>query len=265
MFEPIILGTIQGIFEWLPISSQGNLIIVMVEIFGIGITSALKYSIFLHFGTFLAVLVYFRKDVIKILSNLKKYKPGFKKREDGLISFLIISTFITGIIGYPLFKFVSNINIRGEIFIGLIGLALIFTGFLQKFSFHKKIKKQKNLNFKDSIILGTLQGLALIPGISRSGITVSGFLLKRYSPKQSLRLSFLMSIPVLFIGSIFIPLTEGFPQMETANLILGLVFAFIFGILTIKILLNLAQKIKFWVFCIFIGILALIPFIVYLF
>ncbi len=265
MFEPIILGTIQGIFEWLPISSQGNLILVMVGIFGIGITVALKYSIFLHFGTFLAVLVYFRKDVIKILSHFKKYKPGFKKRKDGLISFLIISTFITGIVGYPLFKLVSNINIRGEIFIGLIGLALILTGFLQKFSFHKKIKKQKDLNFKDSIILGVLQGLALIPGISRSGITLSGFLLKKYSPKQSLYLSFLMSIPVLFIGSVFIPLSEGFPQIEITSLILGLAFSFIFGILTIKILLSLAQKIKFWTFCVFIGVLALVPFIIYLF
>ncbi len=265
MTESIILGTIQGIFEWLPISSQGNLVLVMVGIFGIGTTTAFKYSIFLHFGTFLAVLVYFRKDVLKIVARLPKYKPEFKDRKNGLISFLIISTVITGVIGYPIFIFVSDLNIRGEIFLGLIGLALIITGILQKFSFKEKIKKEKDLNLKDSIILGILQGLAIIPGISRAGITISGFLFKKYSPKQGLHLSFLMSIPVLFIGSIFMPITRGFPEIELANLVLGLMFAFIFGLLTIKILLSLAQRIKFWGFCIFIGLLALIPFLIYLF
>jgi len=264
MVESIILGTIQGIFEWLPISSQGNLVLVMVGIFGVGIVSAFKYSIFLHLGTFLAVLVYFRKDVIKIIARLKKYRPGFKRKEDGLISFLIITTVITGIIGYPLYELVINLNLPGEIFIGLIGIALIVTGLLQKYSFNKKIKEKKKLNFKDSVLLGVLQGLAIIPGISRSGITISGFLFRKYSPKQGLYLSFLMSVPVVFIGGIFLPLIQGFPEVNLVNLILGLGFAFIFGLLTIKLLLSLAQKIKFWLFCIFIGILALVPFAIYL-
>ncbi len=265
MVESIILGVIQGVFEWLPISSQGNLVLVMVGVFGIGIVSAFKYSIFLHLGTFLAVLVYFRKDVVKIIARLRKYKPGFKRKKDGLISFLIVATVITGIIGYPLYKLVINLNLPGEIFIGLIGIALIITGLLQKVSLNKKIKTERRLNFKDSILLGVLQGLAIIPGISRSGITISGFLFRRYSPKQGLHLSFLMSIPVLFVGSVFMPLIQGFPEVNVVNLILGLGFAFIFGILTIKLLLTLAQKIRFWIFCIFIGGLALVPFLVSLF
>ena len=107
MIESIILGTVQGIFEWLPISSQGNLVLLMVGFFDIGIKTALNYSIFLHFGTFLAVLIYFWDDVVKILKRLKKYRPRFSDEEDALISFLIISTILTGLIGYPIFKLIA--------------------------------------------------------------------------------------------------------------------------------------------------------------
>lgn len=264
MLESIILGIVQGIFEWLPISSQGNLVLLMVGFFKIGAAEALKYSIFLHLGTLLAVIVYFHKDIIKLFKRLKNYKPEFKEKHNGLISFLIVSTLITGLIGYPLFKLIMNFEFRGEIFLGLIGLALIFTGLFQKFSKPREYK-EKMLTLKDSILLGILQGLAIIPGISRSGITISTFLLRRYNPKQGLYLSFLMSIPVLFVGGIFLTITEGLPEIALSNLFLGLLFSFIFGLITIKILLALAQKIRFWGFCFVIGILALLPLIIYLF
>jgi len=261
MIESIILGTAQGIFEWLPISSQGNLILLMVGFFNISIGIAIKYSIFLHLGTFLAVLVYFKKDIIEIFKNLKKYKIGFDQKENGLISFLIISTLVTGIIGFPLLKLISSFSFKGEIFLGLIGLALIFTGLLQKISFKKEIKDKKRLNLKDSVLLGIFQGLAIIPGISRSGITVSAFLLKKYTGKQSLHLSFLMSIPVLFLGGVFLPIIDGFPNLPILHLILGLIFSFIFGLLTIKILMQIAEKMRFWLFAIIIGVLAFLPLI----
>lgn len=265
MLESIILGIVQGIFEWLPISSQGNLVLLMVGFFKIGAVEALRYSIFLHIGTFLAVLVYFRKDIIEIIGRLKNYKAEFKEKKNGLISFLVISTLITGIIGYPLYKLLSNLNLRGEFFLGLIGLALIFTGILQKIAIKKAIPKERMLTLKDSIILGIVQGVSVIPGISRSGITISTFLLKRYNPKQGLYLSFLMSAPILFASSVFLPIIEGFPKIPALNLILGLLFSFIFGLITIKILLQLAQKIRFWGFCVIIGLLALLPLIIYIF
>ena len=74
-----------------------------------------------------------------------------------------------------------------------------------------------------------------------------------------------MSIPVGFVGGVFLPMIDGLPQVPVSNLILGLIFSFIFGLITIKILLNLAQKIRFWFFCVVIGILALLPLIMYLF
>lgn len=265
MGESIILGMVQGIFEWLPISSQGNLVLLMVGVFKIGTAEALKYSIFLHIGTLLAVVIYFRKDIVRIIKNLKSYKPEFKEKHNGLISFLVVSTIITGAIGFPLYKLISGFSIRGEFFLGLIGFALIITGILQKISFKKKIEEEKMLTMKDSVLLGIVQGISIIPGISRSGITISAFLLKRYSPKQGLYLSFLMSIPVLFVGSVFLPIIDGFPKIPVINLILGLVFSFIFGLITIEILLKLSQKIKFWLFCVIIGFLAFLPLLIALF
>ncbi|MBD3282604.1 MAG: UDP-diphosphatase [Candidatus Portnoybacteria bacterium] len=264
MIESIILGSIQGIFEWLPISSQGNLVLLMIGLFKIGAVEAFKYSVFLHLGTFLAVLVYFRKEIIDILKHLPKYSLGFKDKKSGLISFLVVSTLVTVVIGFPLYRAFSSFSFRGEVFLGLVGLALIVSGLLQRYSHRKKVKEERMLSFRDSLILGFFQGLAIIPGISRSGITVSAFLLKRYSPKQSLHLSFLMSIPVLFGGGIFLPLVDGLPDINIINLFLGLLFSFIFGLITIKILLELAKKIRFWLFCVVIGFLAFIPLIIYI-
>ncbi|MCK5017310.1 MAG: undecaprenyl-diphosphate phosphatase, partial [Candidatus Peribacteraceae bacterium] len=172
VFEYALFGILQGIFEWLPISSQGNLVLIMTGIFGYAAETSLKYSIFLHSGTLVAALVYFRKDVFKILKNLKGYKPDFSG-DNRLLTFLVVSTIITGAIGYPIFKYIMLSNFAGEVLIGLVGLALITTGLIQKFSKTNGLKTEHNLSLKDSIVLGIAQGFSAIPGISRSGITVS--------------------------------------------------------------------------------------------
>ena len=82
MLEPIVFGILQGIFEWLPISSQGNLVLVMVSLAGIAATEAFKLSIFLHIGTLFSALVYLRKDVAQVLRGLVKYKPGYSSETD---------------------------------------------------------------------------------------------------------------------------------------------------------------------------------------
>jgi undecaprenyl-diphosphatase len=257
-FEGIVFGIIQGIFEWLPISSQGNLVFLMIALFGYSANEALKFSIFLHTGTLLSVIVYFRKDVKKILSNLRNYRFNFEK-DNGLITFLIISTTLTVLVGYPIYKLLAVSSLPGEIFIGIVGIALIITGIIQRFSKAKGLKSEKDLGFKDSIILGIAQGLSIIPGISRSGITISSFLLRGYNSEDSLRLSFLMSIPAILIAEIGLGLFESLPKVNLIDSIAGLGFSFIFGLLLIGILIRIARKIKFWIFCVVIGIIALIP------
>ena len=192
LLDSVIFGILQGIFEWLPISSQGNIVLVMVGLMGMDPGNALNFAIFLHTGTLFSVIVYFRNDIINLLKSLRTYRPGYSQENDRVITFLLVSTIITGTLGFFLYKSIRMATFSGEVFLGLVGLALIITGILQKISEKGKVKFTKP-NFKDSVLMGILQGLAIVPGISRSGITVSGLLLRKYDSKEALRLSFLMS------------------------------------------------------------------------
>ena len=259
IYASIIFGILQGIFEWLPISSQGSLVLIMVGLMDIDPLNALNLAIFLHTGTLLSVIVYFRNDIVRILKSLRSYKPGYSDENNGLLTFLIVSTIITGILGFVLYISLRNFTFSGEIFLGLVGLALIITGILQKISERGKMKFTKP-NLKDSIIMGILQGLAVIPGISRSGITVSGLLLRKYDSKEALRLSFLMSIPAVLGAEIGLALLNSLPNISFSDALFGIASSFAAGLLTIHVLMKLTHRIKFWIFCILIGVLALIPF-----
>ncbi|MBN2101551.1 MAG: undecaprenyl-diphosphate phosphatase [Candidatus Aenigmarchaeota archaeon] len=264
VLDSLIFGVLQGIFEWLPISSQGNLVLVMVGLMGMDPGNALNFAIFLHTGTLLSVIVYFREDVIRILKSLRTYKRGYSDENNSLLTFLIISTIITGALGFILYKSIQTVAFTGEAFLGLVGLALIITGILQKISEKGKVKFTKP-NFKDSVLMGILQGLAIVPGISRSGITVSAFLLRKYEPKEALRLSFLMSIPAVLGAEIGLALMGSLPEISISEALTGVLTSFIVGLIAIHLLIKLTGKIKFWLFCILIGILALVPFLGFLF
>jgi len=256
MFEILLFGIIQGIFEWLPISSQGNLALLMVGFSGMVANDAIRLSIFLHTGTLLSVLVYFRKDVASLLKKLKGYRPDYTER-NCLLTFLLVSTLVTGVVGFMLFSYVTATEIAGTAFLGLVGIALMATGILQKFSKGREDRMQ--LNIKDSLLLGLLQGLSVIPGISRSGITVSGFLLRGYKSDDALRLSFLMSIPAVLAAEIGLGLLGSLPDITIAEVLIGIVTSFFVGILSIHLLIEVAKKTRFWAFCIVMGLLAVVP------
>lgn len=230
----------------------------MVGLLGMAADEALELAIFLHTGTLLSVLVYFRRDVWEILGGLKDYKLGYADERNGLISFLMVSTLMTGAIGFLLFSYVKTSAFAGEIFLGLIGISLIITGVLQKASEKAKLAERK-LNLKDSLLLGMLQGLSVIPGISRSGITVSGFLLRGYSSRDALRFSFLMSIPAVLGAEIGLGLLGSLPEISLVEGLVGVLSSFVVGLISIHVLLKVARKIRFWAFCVVMGLLALVP------
>lgn len=264
MIQSIVSGILQGILEWLPISSQGNLVLLMINFLGYSPTQALSFSIFLHGGTLLAVITYFRKEIKDLVLALRKYSLySFKKQEQTIeqrtISFLLVSAIVTGAVGYPLFKFLNLPAFSGKIFPAIIGIGLIFTGISQKFIVSRGLKTQESLCLKDSLFLGIAQGFAIIPGISRSGITTSGLLLRGYKLKNALRLSFLMSIPAVLGAQVGLLITNSFPEINITEGLVSLLFSFLFGILTIHAFLKLTEKIKFWLFCLVLGIITLIP------
>jgi len=263
MLQSVISGILQGIFEWLPISSQGNLSLITNKLFGYSPPEAFSLSIFLHSGTLLAAIIYFRKEIKTLfLAFLKErfqiFKPG-QSQEYKTISFLLVSSALTGTVGYPLLKLLNVPDMGQKIFLLIIAFGLISSGLFQKFIKPKGLKTKKGLGLGDAVILGIAQGFAIIPGISRSGITVSALLLRNYQLKDSLKLSFLMSIPAVLGAQLGLILTDSMPSIPVQEAIAAISASFLTGILTIHILLRLVEKIRFWAFCIIVGLITLIP------
>ena len=227
MLDYIVLGIIQGIFEWIPISSQG--VVAIVSRFLIKEINPLETALFLHLGTLLAVLIYFRKDWIKV----------FTFKNIALFRFLIVSAAISGVVGFVLYGLIKNIAIGGSLLV-ITGFGLLLTAF-----FHKA-KKMSGINFnKLAIIAGILQGLAVIPGLSRSGATIFGLGLGKLNPAEILKISYMMSAPAVLgmAGFLFfknpVLISECWP---------ALIFSFLAGFLSLNILLKVAGKINFFKF-----------------
>lgn len=260
MIENIILGAIQGVAEWLPVSSEGLIFLAKANFFpGGGFDETLKQALFFHFGTFLAALVYFRKEVAELLKTLFNYKAaGLESRK--ILNFLFLTTLISGILGFAIYELTGDIdsdNLSAQYITLLVGVLLLITAFLQYKS--KKINSESLKNFKeikntDSVILGLTQAAAVFPGLSRSGLTVSALLLLKFKEANALKLSFLMSLPIVFIGNIVLNLNESSFNLE--NLV-GLTVSFVFGLITIKFLLKLAEKINFAFFVLIFAIITI--------
>ena len=188
MFEIIILSLIQGITEFLPISSSSHLIVVSNYLNFDNQNLALDVS--LHIGSFLAVIFYFRKDIINFIKN----KNLFLK--------IIISSIPVMLVGYFLIRYNLIDEIRN---IKVIGWATIIFGILlyisDKFELTKKISQ--DFNYKSAILIGTFQVLSLIPGVSRSGITITAARILNFNRNDAVKISFLFSIPTLGAVTLF--------------------------------------------------------------
>ena len=142
----------------------------------------------------------------------------------------------------------------------IIGIGLIITGIIQK-SIKSDLKNTENLKHEVSIITGILQGLAVIPGISRSGITTSYLLFKKFSPSTALRLSFIMSIPAVLLANLYVIVFEGIQDLQYIELIIAIMFSCISGLISISSFMKIAQRIKFWIFSMIVGMLLLTPYL----
>jgi undecaprenyl-diphosphatase len=269
----IFIGILQGIIEWLPISSQGGLVIYLSNILNIAPQLSLNYSILLHIGTLFAAIVYFWKSIKSILSlknislflkyNFKLLKLKENKEDENLLllRFLFIGVVITLIISGPLYFLINNnISRLNILFINLIiGVLLFFTGFLIFFS--KKIFIFKNkLTIKNSFLLGLFQGFSILPGLSRSGLTTSLLLFRGFSPEKAFKLSFLISIPTIFIGEVALLIFNGI--FFSPLILISIVVSFIVGYLTLDLLIKFAKRINFSYFCFILGFIYILTFFI---
>jgi len=254
ILQQIILGAIQGITEWLPVSSSGILALLMSNLYGITDLGLLLHAtLFLHLGTFLAALIYFRKDVWKLVKAAFNYRRTDDETKK-IFNFILVTTLITGILGLLILKILSSVDLSltGKTISFIVGFFLLITGIFQIKAKTRGLKKEENLKKSDSVLLGIAQGFSSLPGLSRSGITISTLLLKKFDDTSALKLSFLMSLPVVLIGNLFLNLND-FTFTNTA--VYGLLASFIFGLLTIHLLINLSKKINFGWFVLIFAVL----------
>lgn len=244
MLGIIFLAIIQGIAEFLPISSSAHLIIFR-SLFKIGVIPSnmdLIFDISLHIGTLLAVLIYFYNDIFNILKKLKANKK--------LIINIILSTIPAGIIGFLFEDIIDNI-IRNNLYV--ISLALIIMGIIiYKIDKNcKEIKGIDDITMKDSLLIGISQIFALIPGFSRSGVTIAQERLLGLDRTCSSKYSFFLSIPVI-LGAAIISLTKDnsiyLIQNNFPFFIIGILVSFISGMLCINYFLKYIKKHDFKIF-----------------
>ncbi len=244
MIKYIFLGIIQGLTEFLPVSSSGHLVIAQ-KLLGIN-TDQVAISIVLHLGTLLAVVLFFWKDILKLLKN-----PKF-------LSLAAIVVIITGAIGVAGKDFFESLFSS----VKLVGIAWIFTGLMLIATKKFTQLDRDSLKTKDAIILGLTQGLAIIPGISRSGITISTLFFRKIQRTLAFTFSFIVSIPIILGAALLESRKIGTVlQTDIKNLIAGFIFSFFTGLIALLILKIVINKSKFYYFgyyCIFIAIVTLI-------
>lgn len=253
----IILGLVQGIAEWLPVSSQGMVVLVS-QFYQIGNFSDLvELALWLHLGTFFAALVYFWKEVVRLLRALLFWKQSDPQTQSLLI-FYIIATLISGGIGFLLLQGLTSVmNVMADQqawILGLIGISLLFTGILQLQKRVDGVRNEGSVTILDALIIGVFQGFAIVPGLSRSGLTIAGLLLRKFDEASSLRLSFIMSLP-LVLGANIVLHAEDFAI--TQEMLVGGLASFVFGLLTIHGLMIVAKKVNFGWFVILFGVLTI--------
>ena len=244
MFEIIALSLIQGITEFLPVSSSSHLVIVS-EFFNFE-NRELEIDVSLHIGSFFAVIVFFRNDIYNFLKN----KDLFLK--------IFISSLPVMIVGYFLVKLNLIDQIRN---IKVIGWTTLIFGVVLYISDKSKInnKLSNNFTYKSAIIIGLLQILSLIPGVSRSGISISGARFLRFNRYDSAKIAFLLSIPTLAAVSIYglNNLIESESFEFSFLLISSILLSFVFSFITIKYFLKFVQNFSLNIFVIYRIILGL--------
>jgi len=254
--EAIILGIIQGLTEFLPVSSSGHLELAKA-IFGDQSLpqESLTFTVILHFATALSTIVVFRAEVLNILKGLLQ----FKWNEEFIFSLKIIISMIPAVIIGLLFEKELEAFFGGQIL--MVGFMLLITGLLLLFADRAK-NTTKNVSYKNALIIGISQAIAMLPGISRSGATISTSVLLGVDRNKAARFSFLMVIP-LILGKVAKDIFSGQINFESANMgaySLGFIAAFLAGLFACNWMISLVKNSKlyyFAIYCFIIGTVAI--------
>ena len=242
----IIIAIIQGMTEWLPISSSGHILLFEKML---GYSGGLDFEIALHFGTLMAVFLYFRKEIINISRDFFSLKW---KTENGKLGvFLALGTIPAAILGFLASNYFDSVL---SDFI-LLGMGFLVTGVLLLIVGFTNGSSKVKLNWKKSFIIGSAQAVAILPSISRSGSTIASGVLLGLDEKKAMRFSFLLSIPAILGASVLQWGNNPFP----ISFLIPIIVSFLIGLMTIhlcfKYLLTKRKNFRwFGIYCILLGI-----------
>lgn len=254
MLEYVLLGVLQGVTEWLPISSKSQVILTAVNFLGVTGLDALKLSLFLHVGTLLAAVAYFRTTVWNLVLEIPKLPHASKT-----FHFLFWATLSTGVLGIPLYlAFRGSFDLdNARLLTGWVGVGLLATAAL----LHVKPRGTKTENqagWTDAVFAGLLQAFSVLPGVSRSGTTTAALLWRGIRQEDALRLSFLMSILAVAAAEVVFSVIEDVPNVALVPATVMIGSAFVTGYLTIEALMRVARHVSFSWFCAGLGVIALV-------
>lgn len=263
ILDAVILGAAQGLTEFLPVSSSGHILLVS-NLLGIS-DPGMTFNILVHFATLLAVIIFFWKDILLILkSTILSIVLYVKDRDTSLDDnarfgwFIILATIPTGLIGIFFKDFFESFFSAGW----HVGFFLLITGALLVIAnkYNKGTKSIKEFTWLDSVFVGVAQGLAIFPGISRSGATISMSLLRDLDTTTAAKFSFILSIPAI-LGAMILDIGDISALAFSAPYISGVISSFCFGLLAIKVFIEMLKRKKLLIFsyyCFFIGLIIII-------
>lgn len=263
-----ILGVVQGVSEWLPISSKTQIIIVSTYLLNFNFNQAYAFGLFMEIGTVFASVIYFRKEVASMVRNLfgRRDKEGMS-----LLKFVVVSTIVTGILGSALYLVVDSV--QGAYNVGLpmiivgvvlIGDALFIRYSRSKYGSRKNRKTVQQLGLKEYVAVGIAQGIAALPGVSRSGATTSALLLMNVETDEAFRLSFIDMI-LATTGAILLTwfasrsaVVASIASIGYAGLLVSIIVATAISLVLIRFLLGIAKKSSIVYLTAALGIIALV-------
>lgn len=247
--EALILGVIQGLTEWLPVSSSGHLVIAE-ELLGLPAGEKLVFDLVVHLGTIAAVCVFFRKELARILLSMFMGKARRGDEENALrkLGFLLLlGTVPAAAVGILLTDQIVDV-----FDLQLVGVALVVNAALLLFSEHFGAGgSRKSASAIDALVIGLFQALAILPGISRSGSTIGGGMLRGLERETAAVFAFLLSVPTLTGAFLYGLVTLDRFDLALGESVIGFAAAFVTGLVSISYLLKAVKQRKLWVFAMY--------------
>jgi len=265
--QALILGIVQGLTEWLPVSSSGHLVILQ-EVWRLDVP--VLFDVLLHVATALVVLIFLRKEVVEILGSLarfvRRWRSGERasvalREEDGAMMawLIVVGTIPTALIGFILWRWTDTLFHS----LTVVAIGLIVTGVVLSLTYFVRKKDWKPLGTNGGLLIGAVQGIALIPGLSRSGLTISTGLLLGAERVRVAKYSFLLAVPAILGAAMagILDVGVGSLNADVFSLTVALVSAAVSALLALRMLFAIISRAKFYAFapyCIIVGVALLI-------